>query len=98
MADPDMLMQVSDIGPIISSVLVSILCRIHNLGSHRSVGFAGVTWSERSDSTACSKGRWQEKVCVLTGTLASLSRDEATAIIEASGAGSAVRSRKRRIT
>lgn len=82
-ADAATLQQVPDVGPIVAQSIVQFLGEAHNCEVIRQLQAAGVHWEEgRAVVASPLAGR----SFVLTGTLPTLSRDQAKAMIEACGA------------
>jgi DNA ligase (NAD+) len=84
-ADEAALQQVSDVGPIVAQSLRAFFAEPHNLEVVDALRRHGVKWEEHdgvSDQVLPLTG----KTFVLTGTLASMSRDEAKSRLEALGA------------
>ena len=87
-ADVEQLMQVSDVGPVVAQCLRQFGSEPHNLEVIEQLRAAGVIWNEsKSEDKAllASGNALAGKVFVLTGTLPSLTREEAKALIEAAG-------------
>ena len=83
-ADVDGLQTVPDVGPVVAASIASFLAEEHNLEVIRSLRRAGVAWPE--GETPEAGPQWLAgKTLVLTGTLPTLKRDEAKAMIEAVG-------------
>lgn len=83
-ADVDALQTVPDVGPVVAACIASFLAEEHNLEVIRSLRRAGVAWPE--GETLEAGPQWLAgKTLVLTGTLPTLKRDEAKAMIEAVG-------------
>ena len=83
-ANETTLMQVRDVGPVVAQAIVQFFTEAHNLDVIRNLRAAGVYWTEtqvRNDQT----GKLSGKSFVLTGTLPTLSREEAREKIEALG-------------
>ena len=78
------LLAVRDVGPIVAESIVQFFAEPHNLGVVRKLQAAGVHWPE-SAGMQQSAGILAGKTLVLTGTLPSLTRDEAKEMIEAAG-------------
>ncbi len=83
-ATDDALLQVNDVGPVVVQCLRQFLSESHNLEVIEQLRAAGVTWVEGEPQAAIA-GVLAGKTFVLTGTLPSLSREEAKAMIEAQG-------------
>lgn len=84
LADVDSLLQVNDVGPIVAEAIRQFFAEPHNLNVIASMRALGVHWPEH-DGKAQSSGALQGHTFVLTGTLPTMSRDEAKALIEAGG-------------
>ncbi|MDP2144499.1 MAG: NAD-dependent DNA ligase LigA [Gallionella sp.] len=85
LADEVALQQVPDVGPIVAQSLRAFFAEPHNLEVVDALRRHGVEWDEHegvSDQVLPLTG----KTFVLTGTLASMSRDEAKSRLEALGA------------
>jgi DNA ligase (NAD+) len=74
---------VPDIGPVVAAHVAQFFTEPHNLAVIRALRKAGVDWPEITQVSG--KGPLLGKTFVLTGTLPSMSRDEAQAKIEAAG-------------
>ncbi len=83
-ADVDALQQVPDVGPIVAQSIVEFLSEPHNREVIEQLRAAGVQWEEGEPAGTVS-GALAGKTFVLTGTLPTLSRDEAKGLIEAQG-------------
>lgn len=83
-ADEDQLMRVNDVGPIVAQSLRQFCMEPHNLDVIRQLRDAGVSWEE-GEPVQSASGTIAGKVFVLTGTLPSLAREDAKALIEAAG-------------
>ncbi|MBI2309183.1 MAG: NAD-dependent DNA ligase LigA [Rhodocyclales bacterium] len=83
-ADESALTQVPDVGPIVARCLVEFLGEAHNRQVIEELRAAGVQWEE-GEPQASVAGALAGKVFVLTGTLPTLAREEAKALIEAEG-------------
>lgn len=82
-ADVETLKQVPDVGPVVAQAIVDFLSEPHNRQVIADLRAAGVNWPEAETQPA--QGRLAGKTFVLTGTLPSLTRDQATQLIEAAG-------------
>lgn len=80
----DSLMQVPDVGPVVAQSIVEFFAEAHNCEVVTALIAAGVNWPAIQVSVA-GEGVFSGKTFVLTGTLPTLSRDEAKAMIEAAG-------------
>ncbi len=86
-ADAATLMQVPDVGPVVAQSIVDFFAETHNrevIERLRDPAVGGVRWPEHEGSSAVA-GPLAGKTVVLTGTLPSLSREAAKAMIEAAG-------------
>ncbi len=83
-ADVETLQQVPDVGPVVAQAIVDFLSEDHNRQVISALRAAGVHWPE-GQAQRSGHGPLAGKTFVLTGTLASLTRDQATALIEAAG-------------
>ena len=83
-ADEGQLMLVSDVGPIVAQSLRQFCTEQHNLDVIAQLRDAGVSWEE-GEPQQVAGGAIAGKVFVLTGTLPSLAREDAKALIEAVG-------------
>jgi DNA ligase (NAD+) len=83
-ADEARLQQVPDVGPVVASSMAQFFAEPHNREVIEQLRAAGVQWEEGAPEANVS-GRLAGKTFVLTGTLPSLSRDAAGALIEAAG-------------
>jgi len=78
------LMAVRDVGPIVAQSIVQFFREPHNLDVVRKLRDAGVHWPETA-GVQQSAGILTGKTLVLTGTLPTLTREAAKAMIEAAG-------------
>ena len=83
-ADELMLMQVRDVGPVVAQAIVQFFSEAHNREVIQGLRDAGVHWDE-APPTVKPNGRLSGKSFVLTGSLPTLSREEAKEKIEAMG-------------
>jgi len=83
-ADEETLMQVSDVGPVVAQCLRQFCREPHNLDVITNLQQAGLTWPDL-EVLPLPQGAAAGKIFVLTGTLPSLTRDEAKALIELAG-------------
>ena len=87
-ADEDALMQVDDVGPVVAQCLREFCAEPHNLEVVEQLRAAGVVWAENpveKTTQPVEDSVLAGKVFVLTGTLPSMTRDEARAMIDAAG-------------
>ncbi|MHB1372825.1 MAG: NAD-dependent DNA ligase LigA [Thauera sp.] len=83
-ADADALQQVPDVGPIVAQSIAAFFGEPHNREVIEQLRAAGVRWAE-GEPSAPAAGVLVGKTFVLTGTLPTLTRDEAKVLIEAQG-------------
>ena len=83
-ADGEALQQVPDVGPVVAASIASFLAEAHNREIVGRLQAAGVTWPETTASESGPRPL-SGKTLVLTGTLPTLKRDDAKALIEAAG-------------
>jgi DNA ligase (NAD+) len=83
----DQLLQVNDVGPVVAQSIRSFFDQPHNVEVVQQLCAAGVTWAEHEGDAyaAAPAGALVGKTLVLTGTLPTLSREEAKALIEEAG-------------
>jgi DNA ligase (NAD+) len=85
MADETRLQLVPDIGPIVAQSISTFFAEPHNIEVIAQLRAAGVQWPEHA-AKAVQLLPLNAKIFVLTGTLASMSRDEAKSRLEKLGA------------
>lgn len=83
-ANTEQLLQVNDVGPIVAEAILQFFAEMHNVDVINAMRNLGVTWSEHDGKKAFTGGL-SGQTFVLTGTLPSMSRDAAKAMIEAAG-------------
>ena len=83
-ATPEALQTVPDVGPVVAASIAAFLGEAHNREVIDGLRRAGVHWPE-GEPAATGPQRLAGKTLVLTGTLPTLKRDEAKALIEAAG-------------
>ncbi|OQA33503.1 MAG: DNA ligase [Betaproteobacteria bacterium ADurb.Bin341] len=83
-ADEAALQEVPEVGPVVAASVVAFLKEPHNRSVIDALLAAGVHWPE-SEPEAAGPRPLAGKTLVLTGTLPTLKRDEAKALIEAAG-------------
>jgi DNA ligase (NAD+) len=84
-ADEDALLQVPDIGPVVAQSIRRFLDEPHNREVIGALRKAGVQWPEAAGSTMRGQGPLGGRTFVITGTLATMTRDRAIEMIEAAG-------------
>jgi len=80
------LLQVPDVGPVLALAIRDFFAEPHNREVIEALRAAGVSWKEGSPRRAAAAGPLAGRTFVLTGSLPTLSRDEAKALLEAAGA------------
>lgn len=83
-ASAEQLLQVNDVGPIVAEAILQFFAEAHNVDVINAMRSLGVAWAEHDGKKAPS-GALVNQTFVLTGTLPTLSRDAAKAMIEAAG-------------
>ncbi|NMG73946.1 NAD-dependent DNA ligase LigA [Aromatoleum diolicum] len=83
-ADVDRLLHVPDVGPVVAQSIAGFFGEAHNREVIEQLRAAGVSWEEGAPALVPS-GLANGKTFVLTGTLPTMSRDEAKALIESHG-------------
>ncbi|SDH55361.1 NAD-dependent DNA ligase LigA [Propionivibrio dicarboxylicus] len=83
-ADEEALLQVNDVGPVVAASLRGFFAEPHNHRIIEDLCSLGIVWPQE-EGRAAEPGVLAGKTLVLTGTLPSLTRDEAKALIEAAG-------------
>ena len=84
-ASVDQLLEVPDVGPVVAESIHTFFQQAHNREVVEQLRACGVTWEE-GEPAARAPRPLAGKTIVLTGTLPSLSRDEAKDLLEAAGA------------
>jgi DNA ligase (NAD+) len=84
-ASEEQLLQVADVGPVVAQSIHTFFEQPHNREVVEQLRACGVTWEE-GEPAAIEVLPLAGKTFVLTGTLPSLSRDEAKELLEAAGA------------
>ena len=79
------LLQVSDVGPVVARSIHTFFVQPHHREIVQQLQACGVSWDEHEGAAQAAAGPLTGKTLVLTGTLPTLSRDEAKALIEAAG-------------
>jgi DNA ligase (NAD+) len=83
-ANTEQLLQVTDVGPIVAEAILQFFAEVHNVDVINAMRTLGVTWTEH-DGKKASTGGLSGQTFVLTGTLPTMSRDTAKAMIEGAG-------------
>lgn len=83
-ADVQALQAVPDVGPVVAASIAAFVAEPHNRGVIEALCQAGVHWPE-VEAVATAPQVLAGKTLVLTGTLPTLKRDQAKAMIEAAG-------------
>src|SRR5215472_7006826 len=83
-ADEAALLEVPDVGPVLAESIRQFFAEAHNREVIAQLRKAGVQWPDEAPRRA-ARGKFAGITFVLTGTLPSLSRDEAKELIEAQG-------------
>ena len=85
-ASVEQLLEVNDVGPVVAQSIRTFFEQPHNREVVEQLCAAGIRWDEHEGSAAdASPKPLAGKTLVLTGTLPTLSRDEAKELIEAAG-------------
>jgi DNA ligase (NAD+) len=84
-ASEDALLQVPDVGPVVAHSMRTFFDQVHNREVVQALRDAGVSWPE-GDALAPTEMPLSGVTVVLTGSLASMGRDEAKEKLEALGA------------
>ena len=84
-ADEAALLEVNDVGPVVAQSIANFLAESHNVEVIEQLRAAGVHWVE-SEPTARAPLPLAGKTVVLTGTLPTMSREDAKEMLESAGA------------
>jgi DNA ligase (NAD+) len=84
-ASEEALLQVHDVGPVVAHSIRTFFDQPHNVEVVEQLRAAGVHWEEHEGHQEAPPGPLAGKTVVVTGTLPTLTRDEAEALIEAAG-------------
>jgi DNA ligase (NAD+) len=79
------LLEVPDVGPVVAHSVHSFFANAMNREAVAQLQAAGIHWPEQESAAQTHDLPLSGKTLVLTGTLPTLGRDEATALIEAAG-------------
>ena len=83
-ASTEDLLAVNDVGPVVAESITNFFSEAHNQSVIAELLSSGITWPE-TEGKQLSTGNLSGKTFVLTGTLPTLSRDNAKELIEAAG-------------
>jgi DNA ligase (NAD+) len=84
-ASLEQLQEAPDVGPVVAESLAAFFREPHNREVIEQLRAAGVHWEEGAPPARKLQGAFAGRIVVLTGTLGSMSRDEAKERIEAAG-------------
>jgi DNA ligase (NAD+) len=84
-ATEEELLQVPDVGPVVARSIRTFFEQPYHREIVEQLRAAGVRWDEHAGTAAAAPGPLAGRTLVLTGTLPTLTRDEARALIEAAG-------------
>ena len=84
-ASVEQLLEVNDVGPIVAQSIRTFFEQPHNREVVEQLRAAGIRWDEHDGSADTSPKPLAGKTLVLTGTLPTLGREEAKALVEAAG-------------
>ena len=84
-ASVEQLLEVNDVGPIVAQSMHTFFDQPHNREVVEQLRAAGIAWAEHDGSADRAPKPLAGKTFVLTGTLPTLARDDAKALIEAAG-------------
>ncbi|HSV69275.1 MAG TPA: NAD-dependent DNA ligase LigA [Methylibium sp.] len=85
-ASLEQLLEVRDVGPVVAQSIRTFFDQPHNREVVEQLRTAGIAWDEHDGEADLTPKPLAGKTVVLTGTLPTLSRDEAKAMLEAAGA------------
>ncbi|HWH82700.1 MAG TPA: NAD-dependent DNA ligase LigA, partial [Burkholderiaceae bacterium] len=84
-ASVEQLLEVNDVGPIVAESLHTFFAQPHNVEVVEQLRAAGIAWDEHDGTADTTPKPLAGKTFVLTGSLPTLSRDDAKERIEAAG-------------
>ena len=84
-ASVEQLLEVADVGPVVAQSIHTFFQQSHNREVVEQLRAAGITWEEHDGTADRSPKPLAGKTFVLTGTLPTMTRDEAKDLIEAAG-------------
>ncbi len=79
------LLEVKDVGPIVAESIYAFFKQEHNVDVVQALRRAGIDWAEHDGEVDSTPKALAGKAFVLTGTLPTLAREDAKALIEAAG-------------
>ena len=85
-ASYEQLLEVPDVGPVVAQSIRTFFEQPHNREVAEQLRAAGVTWPEHEGAELAAPKPLAGQTFVLTGTLPTLTRDEAKELLEAAGA------------
>lgn len=85
-ASVEQLLEVNDVGPIVAQSIQQFFAQPHHREIVEQLRAAGLNWDEGDGTADLSPKPLAGRTVVLTGTLPTLSRDEAKELLEAAGA------------
>ncbi|MBS1176921.1 MAG: ligase [Proteobacteria bacterium] len=85
-ANEAQLLEVNDVGPVVAKSIYTFFQQPHNREVVEQLRAAGIRWDEHEGVAAAGPKPLAGLTVVLTGTLPTLTRDEAKALLEAAGA------------
>jgi DNA ligase (NAD+) len=86
-ATPEQLLAVNDVGPVVAQSICTFFAQPHNRQVVQQLRAAGIVWDEHEGmATQALPKPLAGQTVVLTGTLPTLTRDQAQALLEAAGA------------
>ncbi len=84
-ASVEQLLEVADVGPVVAQSIHTFFQQSHNREVVEQLRAAGITWEEHDGTADRSPKPLAGRTFVLTGTLPTMTRDEAKDLIEAAG-------------
>jgi DNA ligase (NAD+) len=85
-ASVEQLLEVRDVGPVVAESIHAFFAEAHNREVVQALVAAGIRWDEHAGAAAAPALPLAGLTVVLTGTLPTLTRDDAKALLEAAGA------------
>jgi len=85
-ASVEQLLEVRDVGPVVADSIHAFFAEAHNREVVQALRAAGIRWDEHAGAAAAPALPLAGLTVVLTGTLPTLTRDDAKALLEAAGA------------